>query len=83
MLFLRPQVILLPGLPVSNTAASFVALRMRSGRLVKLPLASASRTASMFNRGGNLRPGIRELVEALWPSPIVDALWVPPKVEVL
>src|SRR6187402_2915582 len=38
--------------PRSIMAASLVARRMRSGKLVKLPLASASLTASIFRRGG-------------------------------
>ena len=51
-------------LPRSIIAAKRVALRMRSGKLVKLPLASASLTASMSNRGGlriadnRLKPGL-------------------------
>ena len=52
---------LLPALcfPVSSTAANFVALRIKSGKLVKLPRASASLTAFKFNPGGGaLRPFI-------------------------
>ena len=45
----------LPGrLPLSIMEASLVARRIRSGRLVRLPLASAARTASMSRRGGLL-----------------------------
>lgn len=50
--------------PRSIIAANRVALRMRSGKLVKLPLASASLTASMSRRGGRrtadnrLKPGL-------------------------
>ena len=47
---------LLAVFPRSKFAASLVALRIRSGRLVKLPLASASRTASTFKRGGRRCP---------------------------
>jgi len=45
----------LPGLfPFSIIAASLVARLIKSGRLVRLPLASAARTASMSNFGGRL-----------------------------
>jgi hypothetical protein len=43
-------------LPRSIIAASLVARRMRSGRLVMLPLASISRTASMSSFGGRFNP---------------------------
>ncbi len=39
-------------LPFSRLAASLVARRIRSGRLVKLPLDSAFLTASISSRGG-------------------------------
>lgn len=58
----------LPGRPVSNTAANLVALRMRSGKLVRLPLASASLTTSMFNIGGTRLPGIRLLLGPAWEA---------------
>jgi hypothetical protein len=41
--------------PLSIMAASVVARLMRSGRLVKLPLASAALTASMSSLSGRLR----------------------------
>lgn len=44
---------LLPGrFPLSIIAANFVALLIRSGKLVRLPLASASLTASISSFGG-------------------------------
>lgn len=55
----------LPGLfPRSIIAANFVARLIKSGKLVKLPLASASRTASISSLGGRriadnlLNPGL-------------------------
>lgn len=55
----------LPGLfPRSIIAASLVARLIKSGKLVKLPLASASRTASISSLGGlriadnRLKPGL-------------------------
>jgi len=50
----RPN--LLAVLPRSRFAASLVARLMRSGRLVKLPRASASRTASTLIFGGRRFP---------------------------
>jgi hypothetical protein len=51
---LRPS--LLAVRPRSRLDATLVALRMRSGRLVRLPRASASRTASTLSLGGRLEP---------------------------
>ena len=42
--------------PRSRLDASRVALRIRSGKLVRLPRASASRTASMSSLGGRRAP---------------------------
>lgn len=51
---LRPS--LLAVRPRSRFDATLVALRIRSGRLVRLPRASASRTASTLSLGGRLEP---------------------------
>lgn len=47
---------LLAVFPRSRLAARRVALRIKSGRLVRLPLASASRTASTLSLAGRLCP---------------------------
>ena len=60
--------------PLSIIAANLVALLIKSGKLVKLPLASASRTASISNRGGRrmadrrLNPGLGVLDGVVFPG---------------
>lgn len=60
MAFASPSIHSMPSLlavlPRSKFAASLVALRIKSGKLVRLPLASASLTASTFKRGGRRWP---------------------------
>lgn len=56
---------LLAVFPRSRFDATLVARLMRSGRLVKLPRASASRTALILRRGGLRTSGLFELI----PSP--------------
>jgi hypothetical protein len=61
-------------LPLSRFEASFVARLINSARLVVLPRASASRTASMFKRGGRRLDGILSLIPGLW-STLSSGLW--------
>lgn len=61
--------ILLAVLPLSRFEASFVARLIRSDRLVVLPRASASRTASIFSRGGRRLEGILSLMPGLGSRP--------------
>ena len=49
MLAMSSIPVLLAVFPLSRLAANLVALRMRSGKLVMLPLVSESLTASMSN----------------------------------
>lgn len=53
---------LLAVLPRSRLEASLVARRIKSGRLVRLPRASASLTTSTLSRGGRLEPTLCEKV---------------------
>lgn len=54
--------ILLAVFPLSKFEASFVARLIKSRKLVELPRASASFTASIFRRGGRRVPGILSLI---------------------
>ena len=54
---------LLAVFPLSRLAATRVALRIKSGKLVRLPLASASLTASMSRRGGRRCAGTLSLIK--------------------
>ena len=49
-------------LPLSRLDASLVARRIRSGKLVRLPRASAPRTASMSSLGGRRASGLLSLM---------------------
>jgi hypothetical protein len=54
---------LLAVFPRSRFAANLVALRIRSGRLVRLPRASVSLTISRSRRGGRRLDGLLSLIE--------------------
>ena len=64
---------LLAVFPRSRLAARRVALLIKSGRLVRLPLTSASRTASTLSFGGRFCP-IRSVNEGLVACPKLAAL---------
>lgn len=69
---LRPS--LLAVRPRSRFDATLVALRMRSGRLVRLPRASASRTASTLSLGGRLEPTLCTLHKDRNPADHFDQI---------
>lgn len=74
-----PSHLLSGRVPVSRTAASLVARRINSGKLVRLPLASASLTASMLSLGGRGRFRVGCGIDRFAPSgPVaMEGLWLP------